>query len=422
MSLHNSVKGMQDVLPPDVYIWQKVEAAAREVFGTCGFHEIRTPILEYTGMFSRSIGDTSDIVEKEMYTFEDKGGRSVTMRPEGTASVVRSFVQHNLSHSLVPPQKFFYMGPMFRYERPQKGRLRQFYQIGVEAFGIELPWMDAEVISMLMRFLDRVGLGRLALEINSIGCPECRPSFREALVGFFRPRAGELCPDCQRRLEQNPLRVLDCKVQRCRELRQDAPSVTGSLCKGCITHFEGLQAALGRLGIGYKITPEMVRGLDYYTRTTFEVTTTELGAQSAVAAGGRYDLLVKEFGGSETPAMGFALGMERLVTLISDRAGSELPRPDVFIASIGDEASLEALALACPLREAGIWAELGYGASSLRSQMRRANKLGARYAVIIGGDELRDGTLSWKDMDGDGEGRVDSKGLLEFLKGSLGKS
>jgi len=422
MSSDNSVKGMQDVLPPDVYIWQRVEAAAREVFGVCGFQEIRTPILEYTGIFSRSIGDTSDIVEKEMYSFQDKGGRSVTMRPEGTASVVRSFVQHNLSRSLVPPQKFFYMGPMFRYERPQKGRLRQFYQIGVEAFGIEGPEMDAEVISMLMRFLGRLGLGRLSLEINSIGCPECRPSFREALVNFFRPRAGELCPDCQRRLEQNPLRVLDCKVTRCRELRNGAPSVTGSLCQGCVDHFEGLKAALGRLELRFSVTPEMVRGLDYYTRTTFEVTTTELGAQSAVAAGGRYDRLVREFGGPETPAVGFALGMERLVALISGSAGPEAPRPDVFIASMGTEASAEALALAGALRDGGFWVELGYGASSLKSQMRRADRLGARYAVVIGEDELRSGAFSWKDMDGDSEGTLGAEALLEFLKKNPGRS
>jgi len=422
MSSNNSVKGMQDVLPPDVYIWQMVEASAREVFGASGFKEIRTPVLEYTGIFSRSIGDTSDIVEKEMYTFEDKGGRSVTMRPEGTASVVRSFVQHNLSRTLVPPQKFFYMGPMFRYERPQKGRLRQFHQIGVEAFGIEGPEMDAEVISMLMRFLGRLGLGRLSLEINSIGCPECRPSFREALVGFFRPMAADLCPDCQRRLEHNPLRVLDCKVKRCREIRQDAPSVTGSLCQGCVGHFEGLKAVLGRLGIQFRVTPEMVRGLDYYTRTTFEVTTTELGAQSAVVAGGRYDRLVSEFGGPETPAIGFALGMERLVTLISGSAGTETPRPDVFIASMGHEASAEALALAVSLREGGFWVELGYGASSLKSQMRRADRLEARYAVVIGDDELRSGAFSWKDMDGDSEGTLGAEGLLDFLRENSGKS
>jgi histidyl-tRNA synthetase len=418
MNSFKSVKGMQDILPPDVLVWQNVEAAARDIFGTYGFQELRTPILEYTGIFSRSIGDTSDIVEKEMYTFEDKGGRSVTMRPEGTASVVRSFVQHNLSHSLVPPQKFFYMGPMFRYERPQKGRLRQFYQIGVEAFGVNSPEMDAEVISMLIRFLDRLGLGRLSLEINSIGCRECRPSFRESLVEFFRPMAVDLCPDCQRRLEQNPLRVLDCKVPRCREAREGAPLVTDSLCQGCVSHFEGLKSALGRLKIGFRETPEMVRGLDYYTRTTFEVTTTELGAQSAVAAGGRYDLLVSEFSGPETPAIGFALGMERIVTLISESAGHKLPRPDVYIASIGDEASLEALALADSLRGSGLWVELGYGVSSLKSQMRKADKSRARYAVIIGEDELKDGLFSWKDMDGEGSGRLDPNGILELLRGS----
>jgi len=415
MNSFKSVKGMQDILPPDVHIWQRVEAAAREIFSTFGFQEIRTPVLEYTGIFTRSIGDTSDIVEKEMYTFEDKGERSVTMRPEGTASVVRSYVQHNLSHSLVPPQKFFYIGPMFRYERPQKGRLRQFHQIGVEAFGVHEPEMDAEVIAMLMRFLESLELGGLSLEINSIGCPDCRPSFREALVEFFRPRAGELCPDCVRRLEQNPLRVLDCKVPRCREVRQGAPKVSGSLCERCVSHYDGLKGSLDRLSIGFKETPEMVRGLDYYTRTTFEVTTTELGAQNAVAAGGRYDRLVSEFGGPDTPAFGFALGMERIVTLISESTSVEASRPDAYIASIGKEASAEALALAVSLRRNGLWVEHGYGASSLKSQMRKADKFRARYAVIIGEDELRDGVFSWKDMDGEASGRLDAKGIMDML-------
>lgn len=415
MNSFNSVKGMQDILPPDVRIWQRVEAAAREIFSTFGFQEIRTPILEYTGIFSRSIGDTSDIVEKEMYTFEDKGGRSVTMRPEGTASVVRSFVQHNLSHSTPPPQKFFYTGPMFRYERPQKGRLRQFHQIGVEAFGISEPELDAEVISMLMSFLERLGLGTLLLEINSIGCPECRPAFREALIEFFRPKAEALCPDCKRRLEQNPLRVLDCKVPKCRDARQGSPRVTGSLCEGCVSHYDGLRSALGRLSIEYRETPEMVRGLDYYSRTTFEVTTTELGAQNAVAAGGRYDRLVSEFGGSDTPAFGFALGMERLVTLIGENEDHEPPRPDAYIATIGKAASEEALTLAASLREKGFWIEHGYGASSLKSQMRKADKFLARYAVIIGEDELKEGLFSWKDMDGKDSGRMDANGIADLL-------
>jgi histidyl-tRNA synthetase len=418
MNSHNFVKGMQDILPPDVHIWQSVEAAARKIFGSCGFRKIRFPVLEYTEVFTRSIGDTSDIVAKEMYTFVDKGGRSVTMRPEGTASVVRSFVQHNLSHEMPPPQKFYYMGPMFRYERPQKGRLRQFYQIGVEAFGMPGPEIDAEIISMLMEFFAHVYTGVLTLEINSIGCPGCRPAFREALMEFFSPHREGLCQDCDRRLEENPLRVLDCKVPRCRELRKGAPSVTEYLCGDCVAHFEGLMALLDKLGIEYRKNPEMVRGLDYYTRTTFEVTTTELGAQSAVAAGGRYDRLVSEFGGPETPAIGFALGMERLVTLISEKPLPDPPRPVVFIASIGPEATAEALVTARLLRRERHWVELGYGASSLKSQMRRADKLRARYAVIIGEDELKSGLFSWKDMDGDASGRLDANGLMEMLRES----
>lgn len=421
MSSSSSVKGMQDTLPPDVNVWQRIEEAAREIFGSCCYSEIRFPILEYTGVFSRGIGDTSDIVEKEMYTFDDKGGRSVTMRPEGTASVVRSFVQHNLSHSIVPPQKFYYMGPMFRYERPQKGRLRQFHQIGVEAFGIDGPEMDAEVISMLMKFLGRVGLGRLALEINSIGCPKCRPGFRLALVEFFAPNAPELCDDCNRRLGQNPLRVLDCKSKKCVELRKDAPSVADHLCGECLGHFDGLKALLKRLGIAYKVNPEMVRGLDYYTRTTFEVTTTELGAQSAVAAGGRYDRLVKEFGGPDTSGIGFALGMERLVALINANKSPEPERPDVFIVSIGTEATRESLALAEGLRDAGMRVELGYGASSVKSQMRKADKLRARYSLVIGEDELKSGSLNYKNMETGDSGEVTTSELVQFMKKALSR-
>lgn len=413
---YRAVKGMQDILPPETYLWLKVESAAAEVFGASGFREMRTPVLENTAVFTRSIGETSDIVEKEMYTFEDKGGRSVTMRPECTASIVRSYVENHL-YNEPAPQKYYYSGPMFRYERPQKGRLRQFYQIGVEAFASDGPGMDAEVISMLHRFLDRVGIKGLSVQINSIGCPQCRPAYRDALVGFFSTKLPGLCSDCVRRHKQNPLRILDCKVPGCVELRTDAPFVTDYLCDGCRNHYEGVKGMLSLLHVPFVENPRMVRGLDYYTRTTFEVTSEGLGAQNAVAAGGRYDALVEQFGGPPTPAIGFALGMERLVTLLGD--GSEAaPAPDVFIVSLGEEASREALRMAEGLRARGRWAELVHGGGSMKSQMRRADRLGASFVLIIGEDEIRKGALTWKNMKDGSSGEVAWDDVYAFLSGT----
>ncbi|GAB4483572.1 MAG: histidine--tRNA ligase [Thermodesulfovibrionales bacterium] len=392
---HQTLKGMQDILPPDISLWQRVEAAAKEIFGAYGFQEIRFPVVEATGVFVRSIGEQTDIVEKEMYTFEDKGGRSVSLRPEGTASVVRAYVQHNLQ-SLPAPVKFFYGGPMFRYERPQSGRFRQFHQIGVEAFGDGRPRMDAEVVAMLHRFLTRIGLQDVRVQVNSIGCPECRPAYRQALLDFFSGRTDRLCDDCKRRFERNPLRILDCKARSCGELRQGAPKVTDSLCAGCRTHFDRFRMFLSVAGIPYDVNPEMVRGLDYYTRTTFEVTSMHLGAQNAVAAGGRYDRLVAEFGGKPTPAVGFAVGMERIVELLKTAAPDAGTPPDAFVACIGDEAERTAFTLAEGLRREGRWVEIGDAAASLKSQLRKADRLSARYAFIIGEEELTSGRITWK--------------------------
>ncbi len=383
---------MQDILPPDIYIWQKVEAVAREVFSSYGFQEVRPPVVESTNVFTRSIGENTDIVEKEMYTFKDKGDRSISLRPEGTASVVRCYVEKNL-HTMPSPQKFYYAGPMFRYERPQSGRFRQFYQIGVEAFGDPGPRMDAEVISMLRHCLERLGLKEITFNVNSIGCPECRPAYREKLVEFFAGGLDNLCPDCNRRYHTNPLRILDCKVERCRDMRKGAPKVTDSLCDDCRTHFESLLSFLELLGISYTVNPDMVRGLDYYTRTTFEVTSENLGAQNAVAAGGRYDRLVKEFGGPETPAIGFAMGMERIIELLKTSAAHDFPTPEVFIAAIGDQAAREGMVMADRLRAKGFWVELGDAANSLKSQMRKADRLSSKYVFIIGDDELKSGSI-----------------------------
>lgn len=399
-----SVKGVQDVLPPKVAIWQRIEQAAREVFAAYGFAEARPPIMEYTQVFTRSIGETSDIVEKEMYTFKDKGDRSITLRPEGTAPLVRAYVQHSL-HTLPAPQKYFYLGPMFRYERPQRGRLRQFTQVGAEAFGLAGPGVDADLIASLVEFLSRVGLKGLTLELNSIGCEACRPGFRTALVEFFTPKHDHLCPDCQRRLGQNPLRVMDCKVPGCIELKAGAPTVNEHLCGGCREHFDGLTAMLNALDVNYVINPLLVRGLDYYTRTTFEVKSESLGAQNAVAAGGRYDKLVKESGGPDVPAIGFAVGLERIVEVLSTEP---LPTtaPDFFIVSMGAAATVVALKAAQGLRSQGVWVELGYGEGSLKSQMRRADKSGARLAIIIGDDELTKGQFTWKDLRNSESGQV----------------
>jgi histidyl-tRNA synthetase len=414
---YKTVKGVHDILPSDVLAWQRLEGAAHEVFSPFGFREIRPPVMEHTELFVRSIGETSDIVEKEMYTFEDKGGRSLTLRPEGTASVVRGYVQHAL-HTLPAPQKFYYSGPMFRYERPQKGRQRQFYQIGVEAFGAEGPEIDAEVISMLVLFLDRAGLAGLSVQVNSIGDEECRPGYRQALREYFSSSRDRLCEDCQRRYEQNPLRILDCKAKGCRELRQGAPEVSGYLCASCREHFAGLKRMLSTLAIPYEVNAEMVRGLDYYTRTTFEVTSESLGAQNAVAAGGRYDRLVEEFGGPPTPAIGFAVGMERLVSLAGQdgQDGQEEPAPAVFIASLGDEAAAVAFSLADGMRRDGLWVELGYAGGSLKSQMRRADKFGARAVVIIGEEELKKNRANWKDLRSGESGDVAFAEIHGFIK------
>ncbi len=405
---------MEDILPPDILVWQAVEAAARDIFGRYGFQEIRVPILESTDIFVRGIGEATDIVEKEMYTFLDKGNRSVSMRPEGTAPVVRSYVEKKL-HTLPSPQKFYYFGPMFRYERPQKGRFRQFYQIGAEAFGVAAAAMDVELIIMLKNLLEAIGLRDLNFEINSIGCADCRPAYREALLAFFGGRRSEYCPDCQRRYETNPLRILDCKVPRCGEIRLGAPTIKDHLCGACRTHFDEVLAVLNAFNIPHTLNPNLVRGLDYYTKTTFEVTSEHLGAQKAVAAGGRYDRLVEEFGGPATPAIGFAMGMERLTSLLKERNEPAQHGPKVFVVSLGKDAEMEGFRLAEMLRAAGIWTEQSYGGASLKNQLRRADRMGAEFALIIGENELKVGKLQWKNLKKSGQGEIAAADVTAFF-------
>lgn len=410
-----SLKGIQDILPPEILIWQRIEHTAHEIFKNYGYKEIRLPIIEATDIFIRSIGETTDIVEKEMYTFVDKGNRSVTLRPEGTASFVRAYVEHNL-YNEPTPQKYYYMGPMFRYERPQAFRYRQFYQIGAEALGSESPRLDAEVISMLIAILTKIGLKGVNTEITSIGCNNCRPAYKTALKEALRSKLNLFCEDCRRRYESNPLRILDCKVPACIETRKGTPPITDFLCKFCNQHFTELIHNLKLLNIPYVLNANLVRGLDYYTRTAFEITSESLGSQKAVAAGGRYDKLVEGFGGPPIPGIGFAVGMERIIPLIKDFT-NEKESAELFFCSIGNNAFEKSLILAEQLRGNGLWVELNYDETSLRSQMRKADRIGAKNVIIIGEDELKKGRAFIKNMQNKNEIEVSllSEEILKIL-------
>jgi histidyl-tRNA synthetase len=397
MQMIHAIKGMNDILPEQIGWWQRVEQVARAILETFGYCEIRTPLLEKTELFARSIGETTDIVEKEMYTFADLGGNSLTLRPEATASIVRAFIQHNLQADPLA-RKFYSIGSMFRHERPQKGRYRQFHQIDAEVFGIEDPMLDAEVMYMLRLFLERLGLRGVVLHINSLGCKTCRPSYRQVLMGFLEAGAGELCSDCQRRRHSNALRVFDCKVERCRQHLADAPVLLHHTCEDCARHFEQLQDYLKQLETGYLIDTRMVRGLDYYTRTTFEIITDQLGAQNAVGGGGRYDGLMHDLGGPDLPGIGFAIGMERLILLLQQQMDGAPQHPMLFVATLGDVAHRKGFFITQELRSLGVEAEMDYASSSLKSQMRRADKLQVRYVLILGEQELATGRAQLRDM------------------------
>jgi histidyl-tRNA synthetase len=390
-----AMRGFSDILPPATRRWRALEERAREVLEGCGFSEIRVPILERAELFSRSIGEGTDIVEKEMYTFEDRSGDCITMRPEATASIVRAYIEHKM-YAADPMAKLYSIGPMFRHERPQKGRHRQFHQINVEVFGISHPMIDAEVMAILMHYVALVDATGCRLHINSLGCPRCRLPYKESLRIFLGDHLPHLCQDCRRRMERNPLRAFDCKVQGCQEVMREAPLVGDYLCPECTEHFAGVKAYLEALGVPYEINPRMVRGLDYYTKTAFEVVAGGLGAQNAVAAGGRYDHLVAELGGPDIPGIGFAIGMERLLLILPDEPLP--PRPSLFIAALGEGPQREAFGLSYKLNQAGIKTMIDYEGRSLKAQMRRADKFGARYVLIIGEDEQRDGQAILRDM------------------------
>jgi histidyl-tRNA synthetase len=390
-----AVKGFNDILPDESGRWQYIEQTARRVFELNGFGEIRVPVMEKTELFCRSIGDATDIVEKEMYTFIDKGENSVTLRPEGTAGVMRAFIEHKL-YAQDPIAKLYYLGPMFRYERPQKGRYRQFHQIGAELTGVHDPLADAQVLNMLTFFFREIGLTEPTLQINSLGCPECRPAYRTALQRFLEDRMGLLCDDCKRRFITNPLRTLDCKVPGCIEATVGAPSVLEHLCSDCDDHFSSVRRYLDLSDTPYSINSRMVRGLDYYTRTTFEMVTGLLGSQSAVAAGGRYDGLISQLGGPAIPGIGFAMGLERVALLLGSQEFATTP--DLFIATMGGGERDVAFRLMDGLLKTGVRVEMDYEGKSLKSQMRRADKLKARYSVVIGENEVASGQASFKRM------------------------
>jgi len=392
-------RGTRDILPSEVGAWRYVESTLRELCRCFGFKEIRTPVFEHTELFRRGIGDTTDVVEKEMYTFTDRGNRSITLRPENTASAVRAFVEHKM-YAEPDPSKLFYIGPMFRYDRPQAGRQRQFHQFGVELLGAQGPNADAEIILLAVQILRRLGLQDLQLKINTVGCPACRPAYRQKLQDYYRPHLEELCADCRSRLDRNPMRILDCKNEKCHALAAGAPKLSECLDEECRKHFAAVQQLLTACGVEFTVDPTLVRGLDYYTRTAFEIQYTPLGAQSAVLGGGRYDGLVEEVGGPATPGIGFAMGMERVILALESQNLLPTGREDVDVFAVAPKPEAAALAFTIveKLRETGICAAYDYQQRSMKAQMKAANRLNARFVLIFGEDELSREMVTLRDM------------------------
>ena len=412
----NIPKGTKDVLPSESYKWQYVEGVARDIAKRFCLKEIRTPVFEHTELFLRGVGDTTDIVTKEMYTFKDKGDRSITLKPEGTAGAVRSFIENGMASGVLPA-KMYYIIPAFRYERPQAGRLREFHQFGVEVFGSKSAQTDAETILLAHTLLQELGLN-VKLFINSIGCPTCRAAYNKALKEFFAPHLDELCYDCKTRFEKNPLRLLDFKEEACKKINADAPSILDSLCEECGAHFEELKACLDLAGVSYELNPRIVRGLDYYTRTVFEFVSTSIGAQGTVCGGGRYDGLIQELGGNPTPAVGFAAGIERLL-MVMEQTGVEIPQPQVptvYLAGMDAECRKKAFELAVKLRKEGVIAEIDHMERSIKAQFKYADKIGAKYVAVIGGNELENGVMNVKSMaTGESESVAFEKACEYFL-------
>ena len=414
--LTNAPRGTKDILPDTVGEWTYVEQKIRDLCSRYGYREIRTPMFEHTELFHRGIGEGTDVVDKEMYTFKDRGDRSITLRPENTASAVRAYLQNKLygDSSLT---KLFYIGSMFRYDRPQAGRMREFHQFGIEALGEENPAVDAEVILLAVDFLRSLGLKDLELSLNSVGCPSCRPVYRKALQDYFRDKLDDLCEDCKDRFDRSPLRILDCKVDADKPFMKDAPRITDCLCDTCQDHFHMVQEYLSHAGISFQLDPRLVRGLDYYTKTAFEIKYAPLGAQSAVAGGGRYDGLIEEIGGKPTPAVGFATGLERdLLALEKQGLLPEQERKtDGFVIALGDAAQFPAFGLLEKLRQAGLKAGMDYAGRSMKAQMKQANKAGARYALIIGEEEVKESCVQLKNMATSEQQKVSFDNIVEKL-------
>lgn len=394
-----AIKGTKDVLPSESYKNQYIEATCLGVAENFGYKEMRTPVFEHTELFQRGVGDTTDVVQKEMYTFDDKGGRSITLRPEGTAGAARSFLENGLSNEALP-QKICYLTSCYRYEKPQTGRLREFHQFGIECFGAASPLADAEMIALAKQIFDELGVKDLHLEINSIGCPKCRAEYHKALKEYFTSRIDELCDTCRDRLDRNPMRILDCKSPVCSEIAKDAPVVLDYLCDECSEHFEKTKSYLDASNIEYIVNPQIVRGLDYYTKTVFEFVSDSIGSQGTVCGGGRYDGLIEELGGQHTPSLGFGMGLERL-QLVMEAQGCEFPepsRPDLFIVAIGDKATFKAIEIAKDMRDEGYSVVYDLNGRSLRAQMKYADKCNAKYNVVIGDNEVDTKTAILKDM------------------------
>ena len=415
--LTNAPRGTKDILPDTVGDWNYVEGEIRELCRRFGYSEIRTPIFEHTELFQRGIGEGTDVVDKEMYTFTDRGERSITLRPENTASAVRAYLQNKLyaQSNLV---KLFYIGSMFRYDRPQAGRMREFHQFGVEALGEANPAVDAEVILLAMNLLEGLGLKDLELSINSVGCPKCRSKYRTMLQDFFRDKLEDLCEDCRSRFERSPLRILDCKKDSDKPYMADAPKITDCLCEECADHFAKLKELLTSAGISFTHDPRLVRGLDYYTKTAFEIKYPPLGAQSAVAGGGRYDGLIEEMGGNPTPAVGFATGLERLLlALESQKLLPEKNRSvDAYVVALGEAAQAEGFKLLNSLRQQGLSAAMDFAGRSMKAQMKQANKLGAKYSVILGEDEIAEGVVMLRSMEDSSQAKVPMAQVAEKIK------
>lgn len=415
--LTQAPKGTKDILPSEVYKWQYVEGIIREICALHGYKEMRTPTFEHTELFERGIGDTTDVVQKEMYTMEDKGGRSITLKPEATAPFVRAFIEHSMFND-IQPVKLYYCTPCFRYEKPQSGRLREFHQFDIEVFGSSDPSVDAEVINVAMMLYGRLGIKNLEIRINSVGCPKCRAEYNKKLKEYLSGKLDKLCETCQDRYNKNPMRVIDCKEESCKAQLTDVPYMLDNICDECRDHFEGLKKSLEILGLDYVVDPRIVRGLDYYTKTAFEIVTNDIGAQGTVCGGGRYDGLVEECGGPSTPGIGFGLGLERLLLLIGNQ-DIDVPVPvymDVYIASMGNAGAEEAVNQINKLRKVGIKAEKDYMGRSLKAQMKYANKIGAGYVVVLGEDEIKSSRIKVKDMSNGSEEEIGLAALASFLK------